>query len=304
MVKTYVLLSSLDSKAPIYQQVSKDERVLIEKTPLWSVTLRQTFQDKEGVGVTIRYKENSKFIEQEKQIKEENLPANIGWTQNERRARHFRHGVLTTSNANLQRYLEAHPAYDKFEGSCDDFPTRCYKLLDEVAETQLKNTEIRQRVYAAKKVIDLDLEGKQELILRLFGSFTYVPSDPLECENILMDYLDEADERGIEEILREKINLDEEISILIGKAIKKDILSFDKAENNISKKVKDKWVNVREISSEYPLDERKRYFSEFLVSDAGATLLAELKSDVEGKKAPKTEEPKEDVTPKAPKTKN
>lgn len=287
MIKTYVLLDSLDLDVPIFQQVNGG-RVQLKKLVNWQPTLRQTFQDKDGISKTIRYKENSNYLFQDEQIEKEKLLANISWTTRERNDRIFRNGTLTTNKPNLQNYLENHPAYDKFEGFCDDYPVPAYKLLDEAAETKIKNSEMRLRIKAAQKVLDLDLEGKQALLIRLNGSFFEVPGDPLDCENILMEAVDEADEKGLEEILRNETNLDEDVSVLIGKLLSANVLSFDAIPNQVAKQTNGKWIELKQVSSEYTPEERKRYFSEFLTSDAGKLLLADLKKELQPKKEPET----------------
>ncbi|HEY9342631.1 MAG TPA: hypothetical protein VIQ23_13690 [Hanamia sp.] len=276
-VKTYVLLDALNSSAPIYQHVGDGKRVQLTKIQNWSPYLRITFQDKDGKTKTIRYKEGLPTIDQTKQIKEFETPANIGWTTRERSDMVFKLGTLTTNKPNVQNYLENYPAFDKFEGFSDDHRTPCYKLLDLEADSKVLNTEIRTRVKAANKVLDMSLEGKQELLLRLNGSFFTPPKEDIDCENMLMEIIDDMDESGLKEVLRNELTADESVSILIGKLLNAGELSFNKNPNQISKKVKGNWVDVKAISSDYTPEERKRYFIEFLTSDSGEALLADLR---------------------------
>ncbi|HEY9343647.1 MAG TPA: hypothetical protein VIQ23_18870 [Hanamia sp.] len=276
-VKTYVLLDALNSSAPIYQHVGDGKRVQLTKIPTWSPYLRITFQDKEGHTKTIRYKEGLPTIDQTKQIKEFETPANIGWTTRERSDLVFKLGTLTTNKPNVQNYLESYPAFDKFEGFSDDHSTPCYKLLDVEADSRVLNTEIRTRVKAANKVLEMSLEGKQELLLRLNGSFFAPPKKDIDCENMLMEMIDEMDETGLKEVLRDELTADESVSILIGKLLNSGELSFNKNPNQISKKINGIWVDVKAISSDYTPEERKRYFIEFLTSDSGESLLADLR---------------------------
>lgn len=283
MVKTYVLLDVLNSTAPIYQHIGDGKRVQLEKIQNWSPYLRITFQDKDAHTRTIRYKEGLDTIDQKVQIKEFETPANVGWTTRERSNVVFVLGTLTTNKENVQKYLESYPAYDKFEGFSDDHRTPCYKLLDLAAESKIRNTEIRKRVNAAQKVLNINLEEKQELLLRLNGSFFMPPESDLDCENMLMEMIDEMDEAQMDEVLRDELTPDESVSILIGKLLNSGELSFDKSQNQISKKISGNWVDVKEISSEYTPEERKRYFLEFLTSDSGKQLLADLRKDVDVK---------------------
>lgn len=290
MVKTYVLLDALNSSAPIYQHIGDGKRVHLTKIQNWSPYLRITFHDKDGKTRTIRYKEGLDEIDQKVQIKEYETPANLPFTPREYSDLTFKLGTLTTNKENVQKYLENYPAFDKFEGFSDDHRTPCFKLLDEVAESKKLNTEIRKRVKAASKVLNIGLEEKQDLLLRMNGSFFVPPTTELDCENLLMEMVDEMDEKGLEEVLRDELTPDESVSILIGKLLNAKLLSFDKSPNQISKKVKGNWVDVKEISSDYTQEERKRYFLEFLTSDSGKMLLAELRQDIDS--------PKKEVLPK------
>ena len=59
------------------------------------------------------------------------------------------------------------------------------------------------------------------------------------------------------------------------------LLSFDAVEGKISKKSKDgKWITVREMSSEYSLEERLRLFSDFLNTEDGKNLRDDLEKDI------------------------
>lgn len=285
-IKTYVLLDALNLDVPIYQQVGENQRVKMTKMGTWAPYLQITFQDNTGVSKTIRYKETSKYVLQEDQIEKEKIPANTKWTTRERQDRIFRMGTLTTNKKSLQAYLEAYPAYDKFDGISDDYPQPCYKLLNKTEETKIKNSEARKRVQAANKIFSLSLEEAQALIIRLNGAFAGTPTDAAGCENVLIDYLDECDEEGVDQILRDTINKDEEISILIGRLLSADKLSFTVNKNQVSRKVNGKWVDVKEISDEYDLEQRKMYLSEFLTSENGKLLLDDLKKDLETKNDP------------------
>ncbi len=70
--KTYILLPSMDADAPVYQTLPDGSRSQVKKIRSHRPTMRQTFQDKEGLNKTIRYKSNSNFIYQDEQLEKEN----------------------------------------------------------------------------------------------------------------------------------------------------------------------------------------------------------------------------------------
>jgi hypothetical protein len=281
--KTYVLLDSMNADAPVYQTLPDGTRTKVVKIRSHRPTMRQTFQDKTGMSRTIRYKSNSNFIFQDEQLEKEKLEANVPWTTAERRDLEFKFGTLVTNKKVAQDYLEAHPEFEGFEGTCDEVGGRRYKLLDEIGEASIKNEDTRKRVKAANKVFDLDLEAAQEMLIRLNGSYFATPDDLAICQNMLIEFIDDAEEAGLDAVLKEnvEINIDDKTSILIGKLINAKVLSFDAVQGKISKKNKDgKWIEIREMSDEYSLDERLRLFSDFLNTADGKNLKNDLEKDI------------------------
>lgn len=291
-IKTYVLLESMDSDAPIYQTTADGKRVQIKKMPVHRPTLRQTFQDKNGVTHTIRYKSNSNLIDQKEQKDVENIEANVPFTTREYRDLEFKFGILTTNKKVSQDYLEAHPEFNLFEGTCDDVTSPRYKQYDLGAEAKISNNEMRQRVKAASKIFSLDLEGAQAMLLRLNGSFFDVPKgdtaeekeNALEvCHEMLIKFVDDSEAEGLAAVLKEDkdMSVDDQTTVLIGKLINQGSLSFDKVKGSISKKDKNnKWVAVREMADTYEMDERMRLFSDFLNSADGKTLKDDLEKSL------------------------
>lgn len=291
VVKTYVLNSIMDADAPVFQTTPDGQRSQVKKIPFHRPTLRQEFTDENGVARVIRYKSSSKYIDQDLQIEKEKVDANAPFTTTERRDCEFRHGVLTTNKVRAQEYLEAHPEFEGFKGYCESVRQPRYRLLDEAADTKLQNAEIRKRVRAASKVLDTDLDGLQELIIRLNGSFVSTPNSKEECENMLMAFIDDTNEAGLDAILKEEkdVTVDDKTSVLIGKLLNKKLLEFDVTKGVINKIGKDgQWLEIRKMSAEYPLEEWLRLFSDFLNTEDGKALKQDLEKDLkESKKAEK-----------------
>lgn len=288
-IKTYVLLDHMDATAPIYQTVKGGQRIRITKIPRHRPSLQITFTNPEGKNRTIRYKGNSKTIFQDEQIKD-GILANEPFTTTERRDLEFKMGQLTIAKAGAQEYLEAHPEFEGFDGLCDDVLRPVYKLLNKEAETKITNQELRKRAKAATKILDLDLKAAQRMLLRINGSYFKVPDDVDECQNMLIDFLENTEEAGLDAILKQdsELNIDEQTTILIGELINQGTLSFDQVEGKISKKTKaGKWVVIRDMAEEYTMDERKRLFSDFLNSDEGKNLKTDLQGDLKQQGDPK-----------------
>lgn len=276
--KTYELLPNMDADAPVYQTLPDGKRERVTKIPFHRPNLRITFQDaKTNKSRTIRYKATSATIDQNVQILEEKIPANEPFTTQEYNDLMFRFGTLTTDNETAQEYLEAHPEFLGFKGKCPDVRQPKYKLVDEVAEAKEKNDDIWQRVDAINKIRNMGLEELQSLMIRLNGFAFKTPNTIKECQNSLVEFIDDAGEKELKAILKEETTVDEKMTILIGKLMNADLLSFDAVQGKISRKDKDgKWVTVREMSSEYELPERMRLFSDFLNTEDGKPLRIDL----------------------------
>lgn len=278
--KIYVLTEALDVSIPIFQRVSKDQRVPVKKRNSFDIHLQLTVQDKEGVSKNIRYKEACPSYDQDEQIEKYKIPANTKFTNSEYKDKNFTNGILHTTKVNLQNYMEAYPGFDKSPFESDGVASKQYMLYDKSNENKIQNAETRLRVRAASKVLDLELADAQELLIRLNGSFFETPNDVEECQNLLMTFVDATDEDGLNEILKENNTNDEVATILIGKLLKSKLLSFTEKDGFVSKKdVTGKWIDVKAINAEL-LEERKRLFAEYLLSPMGDSLLADLKKEV------------------------
>lgn len=286
-IKTYVLLESMNADAPVYQRVTGDQRVKVTKMPYWAPYLRITFQDENGMSKTIRYKENAvldgkSVLDQRDQIDKLKIDANEPFTQNERRDRLFKNGVLTTQKTVLQDYLEIYPAMEGFKGTCDDVRDAVYKLMDKTLEGKIKNKEIKLRVQAANRILSLNHEEASAMMIRLNGSYVKAPDELEDCQNMLMEFADDSDEAGLIAILKkdEDVTVDETTRITIGLLMTAGLLKFDATNGVISKKRGNDFVELRVISTEYDVLERERLFCDFLNSKEGMSLKNDLEGDL------------------------
>lgn len=286
-IKTYVLTEALAPDAPVYIRVAKDKRVKVNKIPLYQVHLKYTFQKVENEGtdkeieknVTIRLKLNSNSIYLDEQVKE-GIPANEKFTTKEYAVRSFRNGSLTTGIKIVQDYLEATPEFVGFKGRSQEFNGLSYTLVDKENETKVNNQALKDSIAAANKIINMSLKEGQDTLIKIYGTHTTVPKTIEEVQNLLADFINTGEE-AVAEILKGETTIDDDVKILIGRLVSGGKLSFDAVRDQVVKKNKTgDWIKVRDLSSEYSPQERERFFTEFLTSPAGATLLADLKADV------------------------
>lgn len=287
-VKHYELLENMDASAPVYQSLPDGKREQIKKIPFYRPTLRQTFQGEDGRSKTIRYKATSESILQADQIEKEKIPANEPFTTQEYSDLMFRFATLSTDNLTAQEYLEAHPDFLGFKGKRPaEIREARYKLVDEVQDAESKNQDIWKRADAINKIRHLGLDQLQSLLIRLNGFAYKTPATVVDCQNDLVTFIDDAGDKELDALLKdeEQVTIDEKTSILIGKLLTAELLSFDAVQGNISKKDKDgKWINIRSLSNEYSLDERMRLFSDFLNTEDGKPLRLDLEGSLEKSK--------------------
>lgn len=283
VTKTYVLLSSLDANAPIYQTTPGGQRAQIKKIPRFRPYLQVTFEDETGVSKTIRYKANCNSIWAEEQIEKYKIPANEKFTDAEREAPYFRNGQLTTNKKTLQNYLEAYPGFLGFKGTCDHVKAPEFKLLDKVADAKKLNETTRLHVKAAARIFELELEEAQAMLIRLNGSAFVTPTTLEECQNLLMDFQEDTNEAGLEAILKDEkdTTVDEKTTVLIGKLMNAEVLVIDDMEGVVSKKgIDGNLVELRRISNEYNLEQKIKFFAEFLISEDGKLMRQDLEKEL------------------------
>lgn len=289
-LETFVLLSHTHSSAPHYLRVNKDQRIRFEKRIVDHAYLRQTFtyvdEDGKERNRTARLKHNCDTIWQDEQIKM-GIPANEPWTQAERDSVMFKNGVLMVNKEIVSRYLKTVPQCVGFKGESSDVKEPLYELYDKSIKLKSDNAEFLKRVEAANKIAEIykakDVKSGQDLMIRLNGAFFKAPNDMEEILQGLTSFVDDADEKMLDKLLDESMTQDEQLVILVGKAVGADLISFDQSSNQVSLKKNNSWVDVKMISSSLEASERQRVFVEFLASPDGKYLADDLKKQLDGK---------------------
>lgn len=288
--KVYVLLPHTKPTAAIYQRVNKDQRQRLDKRPNDSAYLKQTFTTQEGKNRTARLKLSCDTIWQDEQIKPEiGIGANEPFTPAERKALEFTNEINVARIPIVDKYLQSVPQYDGWwkanpNGFSEEKPL--YTLLDKETESKVSNLESKKRIRAAAKVAEMeDLKELQDLMIRLNGTAFSPPTEVFDCQNALWEYVDDATDDMLNALLKDEkeMNQDEKLTILLSRAMSEGIISFEVMPNQVARKRGESWIPMKEISSSHPLEERKRYFSEYLTSEEGKLLMADLLKDVKDK---------------------
>lgn len=284
-MKIYHLLESTKSSIESYTRVDKHTRVRDVDKPNDRPFLRATFQDEEGNNRTIRFKMNCNSIWQDEQIEKLKIPANEPFSQTERRMSQFRRGVLATSNNALIAFLDAHPQNENFKGTAEGYP-KLFKEYNPEIEKAKNITAFRTRLEAAKKISELELDEAQSMLIRMRGSFAPVPPSLDDCLTELIEILDTGTDETVDAILADGNTLEDEINILIGKALSNEIISFDEPgmENFVVMKKNGTVIPLKEIHASLGQSERKRFFADYMASTEGKLLLEDLRKSVAGLK--------------------
>ncbi len=275
--KTYVLTDAMNPPTRNhFVRVSKDQRMPIDKLPFYRPHLQITFTDEKGITKTIRFKANSNEIDQDKQIKN-NIPANEKFTQRDYDLPVFKNGALTTNNVTLQNYLEAYPGFEGFKGTCFEVREPQYRLYSKSNDFKVANEQTRILAKAATKILELNLEQTKELIYVLLGTHAAPSEDVNENQAMLLDYVN-ANPEIAPEIVEKEITNDDKVVALIGKLVSAELITFDEVQDQVAKR-KDKkteWIPVWNISWEIERGVRVDMFKQFLLTDSGKNLLADL----------------------------
>lgn len=280
--KIYHLLNDGSSTVEMYTRVNKNQRVRDKGRRDDRPYLQITFMDENQRNRTIRLKLNCDTPYQDEQIEKHKILANEKFTNAEMDACRFRNGVLLTKNPAVIKFLDLHPQNENFKGECPDVLTKLFKEFDPVSKKKEEVGEFFKRLDAANKIKNMDLDEAQSTLIRLHGSFYKTPEDLEDCILQLVDYMDAADELGLDALLREGKTLEDEIDVLIGKLTQSGILSFTEPgmENFVVKKKNSVIIPVKEISGSLSPSERKRYLAEFMASTDGRLLLEDMRKEL------------------------
>lgn len=288
--KVYHLLEHTNSTAPVYQRINKDQRVRLEKRPIDHLYLKQTFIDPgSGKNRTARLKLNCNTIWQDEQIKL-GILANEPFTRAEKDAVKFVQGVAVVTKEIVQTFFDMVPQNEAIfpDSQSADIKQPLFREYNKSKKLKSDDKQFMDRVAAAVKIRDFkegDEAAAKEFLYRLNGSFFKIDEDAdiAELRQMMVGYLDDADEGMLAKMLSEDIDQDEQTAIMVGKLIDAKEISFSEITDHVALKKGDTWNKVKMISSELPGYERMRLFVEFLGSKEGALLKADLKKRVDEK---------------------
>lgn len=289
--KVYELLPHSKPTAPISILVTPKDKVRMDVLKKFDAYKTMTITTKENKQRRLRFKLNSNYIFQDDQIKHEQIPANEKFTDDEMNALRFKNGFLITDVEIVQRFLEASPQFQGFEGKSSIKPM--YRLVDVDKEIEDEDAAFQLRRKAANKIAEFNEVEAGEMLLKLNGSFYPVPEGLKRRRQALVQWMDSASDDSLKDLVKEDTSVDEAITILIGKAIGLGIIDFLEVPNQVSWIISEKdgvkeFRDLKEIPSSYSLPDRKMYFGQFLNSSDGKLVRNDIEARIKEIETPKT----------------
>lgn len=282
--KKYVISDSIKSTAQIFAKTSPDAKdgIRLDTPRRVGLFLQHVFTDKTGKQKKTRYKQGANTIYMDEQMKPEggNIPANDKYTDEERNSLFLINGVLVTSDAFLQSFLDKdnNPQREDFTGRSRGQLSGIFKELDEIAIADDENDFIHNTAKALTKIFAMNLVEVQSLVALLFGSSYPTPERLKDCQNICAKSL-EGNEERINLVLNGDWGKDGEITVLLNKAINKDIITLIQKDGYVEMKKAGSWVDVKMIVAE-TFEQKEALFRQFLASEEGELLRKDIEAAV------------------------
>lgn len=274
--KKYVLLESQLPTAPISILTDKKTRVRLKGMPNAAPYLKVGVVTESGDNKIMRLKLTSKYIYQDEQMKEESIPANEKFTNAEREAVKFRNGELITTNKQVMKFLDNHPQNKNFKGQSIEQLAPMFEERNEQEVAKNELSEHRLRLKAANRIDKMSFEEATEMLILINGSFYKAPDSVEDAQLDLIDLMETKGQEVIDLILREEKTPDEGVNILIGKLVNLGQVSFDAVPNKVVLKDGDKWIPLKDVPTEYSLEDSQRVLVAYLTSEEGKPLLEDL----------------------------
>lgn len=278
--KKFVIIKAAESSATIYRQSSPTDpkgRLQLTINPRIPLYCRHTFTDKNGRQRNTRYKNGASSIFMDEQIEKDKIPANEKFTDLERGDLMLINGVLYSEDESILSFLheDNNPQREEFTGRDRRGITPLFRLLDEQAEAEDENSFIFKTAEALTIIKKMNLDEVGALLSIFYGSSFTVPTKLKEAQNIAAKALENNEER-LDLVIEGVKGSDQEIVVLLGKALNQGIISFAQKEDYVQMMKDGEWRDVKLVSAD-TYEQREILFRQYLASKEGEL----LKKDIE-----------------------
>ena len=209
-----------------YVQRFPDGTILRYKNPpkSYKPPRKLVFTDEEGRVQVVRYLRSANTIYQDKQ-KELGFGENVKITRFDSKDVEFVNGFLTTNKQTVIDFLEKTPLFEGWVGDRQGISAVCREFKPQ--ENKKKNISLAQnQANAVIAITKMDADKLDTVLLMLYGGHYPLPIEIEDKQEALLDAINdnELSELAITHILGEP--KDDDIEILIGKAINANVISF------------------------------------------------------------------------------
>lgn len=286
--KKYVLIDAIKSTAQIYIGEKDSERAFRLDTPRKvPLRLQHSFSDKNGQRRVSRLKLGATSIFLSDQIKNDSIPANDKFTDEERSVVYVINGVLVTNDIFLKTFLheDFNPQREEFTGRNRGGETAVIRELDEEAVADEENDFIFKTAEAIIKIRNMDKEQASAYISLFFGASFTVPERLKDCQNLLSKALADSEEK-IRMVLEGDVsNPDDKITVLLSKAINQNLISFEIKPNYVQIKLNGDWQDSKMVTGD-TYEQREILYREYLASQEGELQRKQLEDLVDAIQEP------------------
>lgn len=277
-VKKYVIVDAIKSTAQIFAKANINDKdgIRLDTPRKLRLFMQHVFTDKNGKQQKTRLKLGASSIFMDKQIKEDQIPANDQYTDAERNALYLVNGVMVCADEFINAFLheDNNPQREEFTGRNRGNLSPIFKELDEVAIADDENKFIFDTARALTKIFSMNLTEVQSLVALLFGSSYPTPTRIKDCQNICAKAL-EGNEERINLVLNGEWGKDGDITVLLNKALNKGIISFDSKPDFVQIKRGNDWVDAKMVVAE-TYEGAEALFRQHLASPEGELLRKDI----------------------------
>jgi hypothetical protein len=292
------LVDAVKSTAQIFAKLSLNDKdgVRLDTPRLVPLRLQHIFTDKNGKQKRTRYKSGAKDIFMDRQIRTDaegdSIPANDKYSDEERYEMYLINGVKVTNDAFVQSFLDKdnNPQREDFTGKNRGGAGPVFKELDEIAIADEEHKFIFDTAKALTKISLMDLNQVQSLVALLFGASYPTPERLKDCQNLCAKSL-EGNEERVNLVINGDWGKDGEITVLLNKAINKDVITLIQKEGYVEMKKNGAWVSVKMIVAE-TFEQKEALFRQFLASEEGELLRKDIEAAVADDTKQESKKPK------------
>ena len=258
-------------------------RMAVQNYDEFTPHMMYTFTTQEGNSRTIRFLKASNDIDLDVQIKA-GFEANLKITEADRSELRFKKNKLISNKKNVLAFLAAAPSNENFEGDRSDYQVTFREFKPEISRKKNADLALKQAkaIVALEDFTDEQMDSK---LLKINGSAYQLPQLSEEKKEALLDIINEvsAEDLSILKTILEQ-GKEDDLEVLLGKAINKKVISFIEAPGQIMIKRNGTFVKLLQVSEDHNEEQKIALFIDTLRTEEGKITLTAIKEALVEKK--------------------